>query len=87
MLGRIYAAYYKVIQTVPVEWSVPLSVGLSVTIVSLAETAGPIEMPLGVWTRVGTSTDVLDGDPDPPCKGAIGGGKGQPVVKYRDTLP
>jgi len=29
---------------------------------------------------------VLDGDPDPPWDGAILWGKGQPIVKYRDTV-
>jgi len=33
-------------------WSVGLCVGLSVTIVSPAETAEPIEIPFGLWTRV-----------------------------------
>ena len=31
-----------------------------------AKTAGPIEMPFGVWGRVGDSQHVLDGGPDPP---------------------
>ena len=38
-----------------------LSVCLSVTIVSPAKTAEPIEMPFGVWTRVGARKHVLDG--------------------------
>jgi len=33
-----------------------LSVGLSVTLVSPAQTAGPIEMPFELWTRVGQGT-------------------------------
>jgi len=37
------------------------SVCRSVTIVSLANTAEPIETPCGVWTRVGPRNDVLDG--------------------------
>jgi len=37
-----------------VAWSVGLSVGQSVTIVSPAKTAEPIEMPFVVWTRVGS---------------------------------
>jgi len=36
-----------------VAWSVGLSVSRSVTIVSPAETAEPIAMPFGLWTRVG----------------------------------
>jgi len=48
--------------------------------------AEPIEMPFGLRTRVGPGNHVLDGGPDPPCKGAIVRGKGRPIVKYRDTL-
>jgi len=36
-----------------VAWSVGLSVYLSVTVMSPAKTAEPIEMPFGLWTRVG----------------------------------
>jgi len=35
-----------------------LSVGLSVTIVSPAKTAEPIELPFGLWTRVGPMKHV-----------------------------
>ena len=38
-----------------------LSLCLSVTIVSRAKTAEPIEMSFGTWTRVGPSEHVLDG--------------------------
>ena len=41
--------------------SVCLSVGLSVTIVSLAKTAEPIDMSFGTWTPVGPWKRVLDG--------------------------
>ena len=34
---------------------------LSVMIVSAAKTAEPIEMPLGLWTRVSRRNRVLDG--------------------------
>ena len=44
-------------------WSVCRSVGRSVTILSRAKTAEPIEMPFGIWTRVGTENHVLDGAP------------------------
>jgi len=37
---------------------------VSVTIMRTAKTAEPIEMPFGVWTRVGSGNRVLDGDPD-----------------------
>jgi len=46
------------------------SVGLSVTLVSLAKTAAPIELPFGLRTWVGPRNHVLDGGPDPPWKGA-----------------
>ena len=42
------------------------SVGLSVTLVSPAKTAEPIEMPFELWTRVRTRNHVLDGGPDTP---------------------
>jgi len=48
-----------------------LSVGLSVKIVSPAETAEPIEMPFRLWTRVGPRNHVLDTVQIPTCEGAI----------------
>jgi len=45
---------------------VGLSVCLSVTLVSPAKMAAPIEMPFGLRTRVGPGNHVLDGRPDPP---------------------
>ena len=72
-----------------VAWSVGLSVGLSVclsilsvTLMSPAKTATPIEMPFGLRTRVGPRNHVLDGGPDPPWKEQFWGGKGCPIVKY-----
>jgi len=63
------------------------SVGRSVTVVSPAKTAAPIEMPCGLRTRVGPRNHVLDGGPDPPMgRGNFDGGEGRPIVKYRDTL-
>ena len=44
-----------------VAWSVCRSVRLSVTIVSPAKTAKPIEMPFGVWTREVSRKHMLDG--------------------------
>ena len=42
-----------------------------------AKTAGPIELPFGVWGGVGDSHHVLDGGPDPPTvRGNFGVGKG-----------
>jgi len=48
-----------------------LSVCLSVTLVSPAKTAAPIEMPFDLGTRVDPRNHVLDGDPDPLWEGAI----------------
>jgi len=60
-------------------------VGLSVTLVSRAKTAAPIEMPFGLRTRVSTRNHVLDGVQIPMGRGNFLG-KGRPIVKYRDTL-
>jgi len=54
-----------------VAWSVGLSVCRSVTLVSPAKTAEPIEMPFGLRTLVGPGNQVLDVGPVPP------NGKGQ----------
>ena len=43
-----------------VAWSVGMSVCQSVTLVSPAKTAEPIEMPFGLRTRVGLRNHVLD---------------------------
>ena len=48
-----------------VYWSVCLSVGLPVTLVSYAKMPEPIEMLVGLRTRVGPADHVLDGGPDP----------------------
>jgi len=59
----------------------------SVTKVSPAKTAEPIEMPFGLWTLVGPRDHILDGGPDPPMgRGNFEGGKGRLIIKYRDTL-
>jgi len=44
--------------------------------VSPATTDEPIEMPFGLWTRVGPRNHVLDWGPDPHEKGVILRGKG-----------
>ena len=47
------------------------------------ETAGPIEMPFGMWGGVGHSHHVLDGGLDLPTRrGNFGVG---PIVKYGDN--
>jgi len=92
LLGRIAVlrTYMLPIVTDRVAWSVGRSVCLSiyrsVTLLSPAKTAGPIEMPLGLRTRVVPGNHLSDGDPDPPWEGAILRGKGRPIVKYTDTL-
>jgi len=53
-----------------------ISVCLSVRIISPAKVAEPIEMPFGLWTRVGPRNHVLDGVPDAPWEGAILKAKG-----------
>ena len=58
----------------------------SVTRMCPAKTAGPTEMPFGMWGGVGDSQHVLDGGPDPPWEEAIlGWGRGRPIAKYRDN--
>jgi len=52
-----YVLYMRPIVTDQVAWSV----GQSVTLVSPAKTAEPIEMPFGLRTRVGPRNHVLDG--------------------------
>jgi len=46
------------------------SVSQSVTLVSPAKTAAPIELPFGLRTWVGPGNHVLDGGSDPPWEGA-----------------
>jgi len=63
-----------------VAWSVGLSVGLSVMLVSPAKTAAPIEMPFGLRTRVSPGNHVLDAGPDPPMRrGNFEGERGGPL--------
>jgi len=56
---------------------------LSVTIISSAKMAEPIEMLFGLWTPVGPRNHVLDGGADPPMER----GKKQPIAKYTDYDP
>ena len=64
-----------------------LSLCQSVTLVSPAKTAEAIELPFGFRTRVGSRNHVLDGGPDHPMeRGNFQGGKGRPIVKYKNTL-
>jgi len=50
-------------------WSVCLSVGRSVRILSAAKTTEQIEMPFEVWPRVGPRNNVLDGVQIPRANG------------------
>ena len=51
-----------------------------------AKMAGLIDMPFGMWGRVGHSNHVLDGGLGPTGERAIvGWGRGHPIVKYRDN--
>ena len=52
-------------------WSVSLSVCLSVTTVSPAKTAEPIELPFGMWIRMGPRNHVLDGPRSPTRRGTF----------------
>jgi len=54
--------------------------------VTPAKTAEPIEMPFGLRTLVGPRNHVLDGVQIAHGKGNFLGGKGHPIVKYRETL-
>jgi len=66
-----------------VEWSV----NLSVTLVSPAKMAAPIELPFGLRTWVGPGKHVLDGGPDHPMvRGKFLVENRRPIVKYRNTL-
>jgi len=59
------------------------SVGRSLTVVSPAKTAEPIEMSFGLRSREGPSNHVLDWCSDDPMRGAVLGERGT-RVKYRD---
>jgi len=54
-----------------VAWPDCRSVSWSLTILSPAKTAEPIDMPFGVKTLVGPGNHVLDGVPDPPVERGI----------------
>jgi len=67
---------------IDVAWSACLSLCLLVKSVSPAKTDEPIEMPFGLWTRVGPRDHVLCGGPDPQGEGTIWSG----VVPYRKCI-
>ena len=64
---------------------VELSVCQSVTIVNPAKTAEMIEMPFGLWTRVGPRNHVLDGESRSSMRRGNFEGKGADHGKYRDS--
>ena len=48
--------------------------------------AEPIEIPFGLWARMGPRNHVLDGGADPSMgRGNFEGGKGRPDVKYMNS--
>ena len=51
---------------------------------SCAKTAEPIEMPFGMWTRVGLENHALGGATIPKWKGQffLGGGRDADLVKF-----
>ena len=55
------------------------SVCLSVTLVSPAKTAAPIELPFGLRTWVGLENHVLDGVQIPMGRGKFLGENGRPI--------
>jgi len=64
-----------------------ICLSVSVTLASLANTAEPIEMPFGLWARMGPRNHVLDRGPD-AREGAILRGKacptrGMPITLWR----
>ena len=75
------ACCYKQADNMSVSRYVCLLVGLSVTIVSHAKMAEPIEMPFGVWTQVGLENHVLDRGPNLQWEGAILRGEGVAYCK------
>ena len=54
---------------------------------SCVKTADPIEMPFGMLSRVGSRKHVLDGVRISHAEGQFCGGKGRPIVTYRDSVP
>ena len=61
--------------------------GLSDGLSRPAKTAEPIEMPFGLWTRVGPRIHVLDGGSDAVMGRAILRGKCRPTVKFMEYGP
>ena len=64
-------------------WSSVVCLCRSVTFVSAAKMAKPIEIPFWLWNQVGPRNQILDGVQIPACEGAILRRKGRPIVNYR----
>jgi len=77
----VVCTWMQPIVTNQVGWSV----SQSVTVVSPAKTAQPIQMPFGSRT-VRRKEPCIRWGLNPPWKGAILRRKGRLTVKYRDTL-
>jgi len=71
LLQRAPPIFDGVAITLDIGQGVTWPVGLSVTIMSPAKTAEPIEIPYGLWTRVVQRNHIFYRGPDPPCEGAI----------------
>ena len=54
--------------------------------VGCAKTAEPIEMPCGLWARVGSRNHILDRMQIAPCEGAIFRGKDMPGYARRHSV-
>ena len=67
-------------------WSVSLSVSRSVTLVSPAKTAQPIEMPFGLRTLVGPGNHVLWGSRSPWERAILGKGASHCKVQGHPTV-
>jgi len=55
-------------------------------LVTPAKMAQPIELPFGLWTRVGPRNHALVRDPNPPGEGAVLGDVSRLIVKYRERI-
>jgi len=90
LLGRIAVLYVYATYCFRRSTVVCQSVCRSVTIVSHAKTAEPIEMPFGIWIRVGRSKEPCIrwgwGPVPAPRKGAILRGEWRSIMKYRDSV-
>jgi len=55
--------------------------------VTCVKTVEPIEMPCRLWAQSGSRNHELGGGSKSPTRRGNFGGKGSPIVKYRDFLP